>query len=201
MTSRLSTTGDEQANDAGFTLGARLRFLRVEKGLSVSGLSEASGVPRSTISKIENGLLNPSLVHAINLALALDANLGFLVDGQRTRHARYAVVRASQRGRRQFDEMGMVLEDLNLGFVPGLLESRIGHLDAGAHSGAQPMRHSGEELVHVLAGAVTYDVDGVEYKLERGDTLHFKCDLPHRWANESGRETILLWVFSDGLSF
>lgn len=158
-------------------------------------------MPRSTISKIENGLLNPSLVHAINLASALDANLGFLVDGQRTRHARHAVVRAAQRGRRRLDEMGMTLEDLNLGFVPGLLESRIGHLDAGAHSGKQPMRHSGEELVHVLAGEVVYDVDGVEYRLERGDTLHFKCDLPHCWVNESGRETILLWVFSDGLSF
>lgn len=201
MTRRTAKAEVTQAAGAGLTLGARLRSLRVQKGFSVSGLADASGVPRSTISKIENGLLNPSLVHAINLASALDANLGFLVEGQRTRHARYALVRASQRGRRQFDEMGMLLEDLNLGFVPGLLEARIGHLDAGAHSGVQPMRHSGEELVHVLGGAVTYDVDGVEYRLEQGDTLHFKCDLPHRWANESDGETILLWVFSDGLSF
>ncbi len=191
----------ERSHETGETLGLRLRSLRTERGLSIAALAQVSGVPRSTISKIENGLLNPSLVHAINLASALRANLGFLVDGSRTRHARYAVVRARQRGRRQFDEMGMQLEDLNNGFVPGLLESRIGRLTPDANSGAQRMSHSGEELVHVLSGAVTYDIDGIQFRLCEGDSLHFKCSLPHRWANDSGREAILLWVFSDGLSF
>lgn len=190
-----------QADEPGETLGARLRFLRKQKALSIADLAAASGVPASTVSKIENGLLNPSLVHAINLASALEANLGFLVDRSRTRHARYAVVRAGQRGRREFPEMAMLLEDLNIGFVPGLLESRIGRLSPDAHSGLERMSHPGEELVHVLSGSVTYDIDGIEYRLGEGDTLHFKCDLPHRWANDGGREATLLWVFSDGLSF
>ncbi|MBL8582940.1 MAG: helix-turn-helix transcriptional regulator [Rhizobiaceae bacterium] len=187
--------------DAGETLGERLRRLRRDKGLSIADLAKTSGVPASTVSKIENGLLNPSLVHAINLASALDANLGFLVDRSRTRHARHAVVRSSQRGRRDFTEMGMVLEDLNIGFAPGVLESRVGRIEAGAHSGLEYMTHPGEELAHVLSGSVTYDLDGEEYLLGEGDTLHFKCDVPHRWANPNDREAVLLWVFSDGLSF
>jgi transcriptional regulator with XRE-family HTH domain len=182
-------------------LGERLRFLRREKAFSIAELARASGVPVSTISKIENGLLNPSLVHAINLASALDANLGFLVDRSRTRHARSSVVRAAQRSRRDFPEMGMVLEDLNIGFVPGVLEARIGRINPGAHSGLERMSHRGEELAHVLSGIVTYDLDGVEYRLAEGDTLHFKCDVPHRWANNGDGEAVLLWVFSDGLSF
>jgi transcriptional regulator with XRE-family HTH domain len=183
------------------TLGQRLRLLRNERGFSIAGLAAQAGVPASTISKIENGLLNPSLVHAINLASALEANLGFLVDRSRTRHARYAVVRRNQRARRDFPEIAMTLEDLNVGFVPGVLESRVGTLGAGAHSGVERMTHPGEELVHVLSGAVTYDLDGVVYPLAEGDTLHFKCDVPHRWTNDSGAPAVLLWVFSDGLSF
>lgn len=183
------------------TLGQRLRLLRRDRGLSIADLAAASGVPGSTISKIENGLLNPSLVHAINLASALDANLGFLVDRTRTRHARHSVVRRAQRGRRDFPEMAMVLEDLNIGFVPGVLESRIGTISPGAHSGAERMSHAGEELVHILSGTVTYDVDGTEYRLAEGDTLHFKCDTPHRWMNQGDGTAVLLWVFSDGLSF
>ncbi len=192
---------EKRLAEAGETLGERLRFLRREKGLSIAELAKSSGVPGSTVSKIENGLLNPSLVHAINLASALDANLGFLVDRSRTRHARSSVVRAAHRSRRDFPEMGMVLEDLNIGFVPGLLESRIGRIQPQAHSGLQRMSHPGEELVHVLSGTITYDLDGEEYRLSEGDTLHFKCDTPHRWANQGERETVLLWVFSDGLSF
>lgn len=198
---RQSTMREPVAEAAGETLGERLRHLRRDNGFSIADLAKASGVPASTVSKIENGLLNPSLVHAINLASALDANLGFLVDRSRTRHARHAVVRASQRGRREFPEMGMVLEDLNIGFVPGVLESRIGRIEAGAHSGTDYMTHPGEELAHVLAGTIAYDLDGEEYLLGVGDTLHFRCDVPHRWANPNDGEAILLWVFSDGLSF
>lgn len=197
-------TGKMGAKDesmAAETLGQRLRLLRRDRGLSIADLAAVSGVPGSTISKIENGLLNPSLVHAINLASALDANLGFLVDRTRTRHARHSVVRRAQRGRRDFPEMAMVLEDLNIGFVPGVLESRIGTISPGAHSGSERMSHAGEELVHVLSGTVTYDVDGTEYRLAEGDTLHFKCDTPHRWMNQGDGTAVLLWVFSDGLSF
>jgi transcriptional regulator with XRE-family HTH domain len=183
------------------TLGQRLRLLRKERGFSIAELARLSGVPGSTISKIENGLLNPSLVNAINLASALDANLGFLVDRARTRHARHGVVRRTQRGRREFPEMSMVLEDLNIGFVPGLLESRIGTISPAAHSGSERMTHPGEELAHVLAGEIVYDLDGVEYRLAEGDTLHFKSDIPHRWMNQGDRAAVLLWVFSDGLSF
>lgn len=196
---KAAATGSPAA--AGETLGERLRFLRLRMDLTIAALSQASGVPRSTISKIENGLLNPSLVHAINLASALDANLGFLVDQTRTRHARYAIVRGGQRGRRNFPEMALILEDLNIGFVPGLLEARIGTISPGAHSGLDWMNHLGEELAHVLSGTVTYDIDGEVFRLSEGDTLHFKSDVPHRWSNDGDRPAVLLWVFSDGLSF
>jgi transcriptional regulator with XRE-family HTH domain len=199
MAGRRETVGASQT--AGETLGERLRLLRRERGFSIADLARGSAVPASTISKIENGLLNPSLVHAINLASALDANLGFLVDRARTRLARSAVVRRGQRGRRDFPEMSMVLEDLNIGFVPGLLEARIGTISPDTHSGSELMSHPGEELVHVLEGSVVFDLDGEEHRLAQGDSLHFKCDTPHRWMNLGKDTAVLLWVFSDGLSF
>lgn len=192
---------DQETAERTSILGGRLRQLRREKGLSIAQLAARADVPASTISKIENGLLNPSLVNAINLASALDANLGFLVDRTRTRHARYSVVRRAQRGRRNFPEMSLVLEDLNIGFVPGLLEARIGTISPGAHSGTERMTHPGEELVHVLSGHVLYDIDGRQIELAQGDSLHFKSDVPHRWVNDGEDPAVLLWVFSDGLSF
>jgi transcriptional regulator with XRE-family HTH domain len=189
---------DQAAFDS---LGVRLRQLRKDKGLSIAQLAVAADVPASTISKIENGLLKPSLVNAINLATALGSNLGFLVDRTRTRTARHAIVRRSQRSRRDFPEMALVLEDLNIGFVPGLLEARIGTISAETHSGAEYMVHSGEEFAHVLSGQLLYDVDGREFRLSQGDSLHFKSDTPHRWVNDGEGPAEVLWVFSDGLSF
>ncbi|MBD9375442.1 helix-turn-helix transcriptional regulator [Rhizobium sp. ARZ01] len=183
------------------SLGFQLRQLRKAKAFSIAQLAVAADVPVSTISKIENGVLKPSLVNAINLATALDSNLGFLVDQTRKQTARYSIVRKSQRSRREFSEMSMVLEDMNVGFVPGLLEARVGTLSPAAHSGSEHMTHPGEEFTHVLSGQILYDIDGVHYRLSKGDSLHFKSDTPHRWVNDTERPATILWVFSDGLSF
>jgi transcriptional regulator with XRE-family HTH domain len=45
-------------------LGIRLRAIRTARKLTLTQLAELSGVPASTISKIENGQLLPSLVNA-----------------------------------------------------------------------------------------------------------------------------------------
>jgi transcriptional regulator with XRE-family HTH domain len=182
-------------------VGARLRSLRLAKGLTVSALAAISQVPASTISKMENGRLQPSLVHAINLAMALGENLGFLVDRYRADPEDVVTVRQAERSKIEYPELGFTLEDLNGNFHSGVLEARIGVLRPGATSGAEPMVHAGDELCRVLEGALRYTIQGAEYALAKGDSLHFKSDQEHRWENTHDGVTTVLWVFSDGLSF
>jgi len=108
-------------------LSERLRELRLGRKLTISRLAALSKVPASTISTIENGQLRPSLVHAINLASALQENLGFLVARFRERPQPRVVLRRSERDTIEYPEMG-------LHFLPGVLEARLGILARGAHS-------------------------------------------------------------------
>ena len=195
-------SGRRAVDDAALSgLGDRLRELRQAKGWSLGELSAASGVPPSTISKIENLLMNPSLVHAINLASALGENLGFLVDRDGQRSSDFTVVRSGQRARLDLPEMSLTLQDLHGDFEPGVLEARMGLIAPGARSGEDPMTHPGEEVCHVLEGAIRYDIGGEVHDLGPGDTIHFRCDVPHHWENIAEGPTRVLWVFSDGLSF
>ena len=184
-------------------VGQRLRELRKQKGLTINGLAKLSRVPASTISKVENGLLKPSLVHAINLAHALEENLGFLVDHFRSTPQRSSFVYAASRNEIDYPEMSMSLQDLNGQFIPGLLEARLGSLRPGAHSGHALMTHRGEELCYVLQGAIRYYIDGEEWVLGPGDSVHFKSTLKHRWLNADQGTTQVIWLFSDsgGLKF
>lgn len=182
-------------------LAETLRALRQSRGWSLGELSEASGVPPSTISKIENGQMSPSLVHAINLASALQANLGFLVDRNLRHAAPMSVVRGGRRARMDLPEMALSLQDLHGDFEAGVLESRLGVISPGARSGDERMTHPGEEICHVLEGAIRFEIDGAVHDLSEGDTIHFKCSVPHRWENTHPGTTRVLWVFSDGLSF
>jgi transcriptional regulator with XRE-family HTH domain len=184
-------------------VGLRLRELRKQKGLTINGLAKLARVPASTISKIENGLLKPSLVHAINLAHALDENLGFLVDHYRSQPQRTTFVYGGSRNEIDYPEMSMSLQDLNGPFIAGILEARLGSLRPGAHSGVAPMTHRGEELCYVLKGAIRYTIEGEEWTLGPGDSMQFKSTLKHRWQNAYRGTTQVIWIFSDsgGLKF
>lgn len=182
-------------------IGDTLRSLRLARPWSLADLSAASGVPVSTISKIENGLMQPSLVHAINLAAALDANLGFLTHRQTSRPEAVSVMRANRRPRLDLPGMGLTLEDLHGTFAPGVLEARAGTLAAGARAGEETMSHPGEEICRVLSGAIRYHIMGQVHDLLPGDTIHFDATEPHRWENAAEGPTRVVWVFSDGLSF
>ena len=56
--------------------------------------------------------------------------------------------------------------------------------------------HPGEEFLYLLSGAVTVWVGDDEcYALDReGDALTFPSTLPHRWRNDAGGESRLLWI-------
>jgi transcriptional regulator with XRE-family HTH domain len=182
-------------------VGARLRELRLGRKLTITKLAELSGVPSSTISKIENGQLRPSLVHAINLASALRENLGFLIERFRDKPRLVSVVRTRDRNTINYPDMGLKLQDLSGHFSSGVLEARLGILKPNAHSGLAGMRHPGEEFCYVVAGAMRYQIGGQIYDLSAGDYLHFKSTIQHSWETSHQRETRVLWVFSDGLSF
>lgn len=182
-------------------VGERLREMRHARKLTLSALAQLSGVPASTISKIENGQLRPSLVNAISLATALQENLGFLVDRYRSQRESRVVVRADSRDTIAFDEMRLTLQDMNGPFEPGVLESRVGILDPSASSGADAMTHSGEEFCYVLEGAIRYRIGEQTLELHEGEYIQFKSSLRHSWQNAHRGVTRVLWVFSDGLSF
>ena len=67
-------------------------------------------------------------------------------------------------------------------------------MEPGASSGASAMEHPGEELVFVLEGSVEFEVDGQDYRLAEGDSVHFRTDRPHRWKNPGKRPARAVWM-------
>jgi len=182
-------------------LGERLRKCREARALTITELSHLTGVPISTISKIEKGRLKPTFVHAINLASALNENLGFLVERFRSPPSSRVVVLKQDRDKINYPEMGQTLEDLTGRFWPGILEARISSVKRGAHSGKEVMRHPGEEICHIISGQLRYTIGASQFQLHPGDTIQFKSSQAHRWENISRGVTVAIWGFSDGLSF
>ena len=60
-------------------LGANLKNIRTNKGITQTAIAQSLGVDRSFVSNIENGKTNPTLSTITSLAKALDINASELL--------------------------------------------------------------------------------------------------------------------------
>ena len=161
-------------------VGARLRVLRTEQGLSLRLLAEMSGLNVNTLSLIENGRTSPSVSTLQQLARALNVPIAAFFE---TDDAVQNVVfqKAGQRPRAAFAHG--TAEDLGGGMMMRGGQPLLVTLRPGTDSGPSPIVHTGHEFVYCLEGQLTYSIGERSYILEAGDSLIFEAHLPHRWGN------------------
>ncbi|SDH12509.1 helix-turn-helix domain-containing protein [Nonomuraea jiangxiensis] len=160
-------------------IGARIRELRTERGLTLARLAAAAGVSSGLISQVERDLADPSLETLRKIAKALDLPLFSLF--QEPDATAVAVVRREARMQVRSPVGGVVYTRVSPGH--GRLEVLQGHLVPGGWSAAEPWSHPSEECVLVLRGRLVVEVSGAEHLLEAGDSCYFDSSLPHRYLN------------------
>jgi transcriptional regulator with XRE-family HTH domain len=64
---------------AGELLGARIREVRLKRGLSQQALAERVGIPQTHVSAMELGVQFPNLLTILRLAIALECKVTTLV--------------------------------------------------------------------------------------------------------------------------
>ena len=66
-------------SEAGELLGARIREVRLKRGLSQQSLAERVGIPQTHVSAMELGIQFPNLLTILRLAVALECKVVELV--------------------------------------------------------------------------------------------------------------------------
>jgi DNA-binding transcriptional MerR regulator len=169
-----------------------LRRIRQELGLSLREASARSGLSISFISALERGVSGASVATLQRLTAVYGTTLHELFgapadDGPRR------LVRARERRALRLGSADVRIEELARNTRQ--LEPQLFILAPGATSDGA-YAHEGEEFLYLLSGAVTVWVGDDEcYALDReGDALTFPSTLPHRWRNDAGGESRLLWI-------
>ncbi len=172
------------------SLGARLRALRMEQGLSLGDLAARTGLSVSFLSAVELEQSGISLVNLFKLADALAVTVPSLQEPAHRPPRR--LLHPDDRPRYVADAGRVVVEDLI--YQAGTLRSQLFQIAPGGESDA-PYAHSGEELVYVMLGELEFWIDGGEhYVLRTGDSLHVPSAQPHHWRNSSTANATVLWV-------
>lgn len=186
-------------------LGARLREVRRDRGLSTRELARRVGCSASLISQIERGASAPSAGVLYRLASELDASLDYLF-GVRSRPAGAAkagtesaagsamVQRAGNRRCLDLDG-GVRWERLTVASDPYVDFLEVSYAPCGAPDGAAPraLRHDGREYGVVLEGQLRADVGFDSYQLEPGDSIALDSSTPHAYRNLTDAPVRALW--------
>lgn len=173
-------------------IGPKIRQLRRQYNLSLQQLAERSGVSAAAIHKIERSGMVPTVATLMKLALALKRPVSYFVEEEPARPA--VLVRAGARKPVFTSKQGIGLEGISGPYSRFFMAGAFATVEPGADSGRKPMEHPGEELVYLLDGSLWFRIEEEEFCLEPGDTLHFRTDRPHRWANPSTEPARAIWL-------
>ncbi len=176
--------------------GAAIRKLRLARGWSLAQLSEQSGVPISTLSRVELGQNSLNYEKLIRLCSALEVDL----EGLMTREAEDAPVASGRRSVTRVRDGAPVRIAANGGrraaadllsksFTPVVLDVAATSLE-----GHGPMVvHPGEAFAQVLSGAVEFHSHlYAPLGLGVGDSVYFDAAAGYALVAPAGAAQVLL---------
>jgi transcriptional regulator with XRE-family HTH domain len=166
-----------------YRIGAKLRALRLRKKLGLVELGRHTGLSPAMLSKIERGLLFPTLPTLLRIAMVFGVGLEHFFKEDSSR-PRVAVIRKRDRlllpDRPRADPAAYLFESLDFPITDRKIEAFYAEFPRDAVP-SELHRHDGAELIYVLHGKLAVTVDEEETILAAGDAMYFDSGAPHSY--------------------
>ena len=178
-------------------LGPRLRLQRRLRRLRLKDLASKAGCSESLLSRIENGLVNPSLTTLHRLSQALGVNVSTLLEPVKEEICTvYGVgdgptVLTGDEAEGDGSRADSIIPVHEKRVLEGLMITLPAH---GPLCG--PFRHDGEEVGYVISGAVELIVEGQTFIAKAGSTFFFESDRPHSYRAKGDEPALVVWINS-----
>jgi transcriptional regulator with XRE-family HTH domain len=176
---------DEELGSMLATVGPRLRALRQQRDMTLTGLAETTGISVSTLSRLESGQRRPTLELLLPLARAYGVQLDDLVGGPQTGDPRV--------------HLRPVTWHNGLTVVP--LSRRAGGVQAYKllipSRGEEPdlKTHEGYEWLYILDGRLRLVLGDRDIVLKPGEAAEFDTHVPHWFSSVGDHPAELLSLF------
>jgi transcriptional regulator with XRE-family HTH domain len=157
-------------------VGARLKRIRAQRGMTLIGVAEATGISKSTLSRLETGQRRPTLELLLALSHAYRVALDDLVAAPPEGDPRLRLKPGRVKGRT---------------VIP--LTRQAGGMQAWkiiiptSNATPEPRAHDGHEWIYVLSGRMRFVLGDQDTVLGPGEVAAFDTTVPH-WFGSTGDE-------------
>lgn len=195
MTNTMSLPDPEPSTPAdahGDNVGARIRFRRKAKRMTLRELSEQTGLSTGYLSQIERGQHSPSVSTLQKVVSVLGLQMGDLFTTDLSEESRVKGFHAG-------DAVSFGIGAKKLRITPTSfhsIEVFIAILEPGTATSEAPYVHgNSEEVVMVLRGQAVVHLGGVAHILREQESIDFRSDVPHRVV-ATDEEAEILWIIA-----
>ncbi|WBB74930.1 XRE family transcriptional regulator [Micromonospora sp. WMMD1128] len=190
---------DSMMTDTGGRVGAvtaavaqQVRELRATRGWSFEELAGRSGVSKGMLVQIEGGRTNPSIGTLCRVADAFGVSIARLLEPAEEAPVRITPAdEAPVLWRGEHGGAARLLSGLG---EPDLVELWDWRMRPGEALRSADHAHGTREVLHVLNGAVTVTVDGVDHQVGAGETVEFHADREHGYRTAGDEPVRLMMV-------
>jgi transcriptional regulator with XRE-family HTH domain len=189
----------QRRKDKMIDLGARLKAIRIEKGITQRELARRAGVTNGTVSLVEQNQSSPSVASLKRILDAIPISFSefFSEEAERVEKVFYKAselreinpagifntnpAKAKLLSFRQVgDNVGHSLQFLHETYAPG------------ADTGEELYHHEAEEAGIVIEGVIELTVGARVGQLSKGDAYFFDSRTPHRFRNTGDATCIIV---------
>ncbi|MFB7269498.1 helix-turn-helix domain-containing protein [Streptomyces sp. NPDC056244] len=185
----IADIADDDFSSVLTAVGPRLRALRRDRGTTLAGLSEATGISLSTLSRLESGQRKPTLELLLPLAKAYGVPLDELVDAPATGDPRVHPRPFIREGTTYIPLTRQLggLQAYKLIIPPGPAAASCGELEQRVHEGY--------EWLYVLAGRLRLRLGEHDLVLTAGEAAEFDTRTPHGFTSAGPEPVEVLSLF------
>ena len=151
-----------------------------------------AGISISMLSQIERGVVSPSIDTLFCVCQAVGMDIAELF----RRISPDTPVRLMRAGQRlSTKHNGVLFEQLavsvSAGYPAEMFELEV---KPGKRIGLSGSGHEGIEMGYALEGSAVLTVDGIDYKIGKGDSVSFNSNLSHSLVNEGRKIFRAVWT-------
>lgn len=174
-------------------VGQQLQRLRLDRKLTLEGLSRSAGVSKSMLSEIERNRANPTIAVVWRLTNALGVSLDSLFASQKAPET-IQVLGAHQIPTLSSESHGYQLRVWGPVDLAGAFEWYELELQPGGALVSDPHDAGTREHLTVFDGVVNVEVEGTERAVKPGETARYPADATHSLRNKSDSPALALLV-------
>ena len=171
-------------------IGAKLKELRILKGLTQEELADRAELSKGFISQLERDSTSPSIATLMDILQCLGTSIGEFFN--ETPEEQIVFGKTDY-----FEKHDLELKNEIKWIIPNaqknMMEPILLTLEPGGET-YPDNPHEGEEFGYVLQGNITIHIGSKTYKAKKGESFYFVSDKKHYLSSKAG--AVLIWVSS-----